>query len=358
MAYFYSIIPSYGVAIITLTVIVRVLMIPLAIKQAHSMQANRGNQEKMRKLAPEVKKIKEKYKNDRARQYEEQKKLYDKHDVNMLGGLSGCVPMLLQAPIFMAMYAVLQGCDKLLGGTCELGNNIPSGSALHAAILEGRDTFLGINLNFSPAQVWSDQAFLNVLPYALLVVVMGVTMWFQTKQMMKMQPAAADPQMAQTQKIMQFMPLMVVFFSINFPAGLTVYWTASNVWTIGQQYVLLKKVGGPGPPPEEQKTKPGSGKRADAKRGGGKDAGKGAAKQAPGSSKKEATPKARDEKGAPAPKGKPTPKRPPKGAPSPANKRTRRAASGARAGTKAKGSSAGGSAGKDSAARKPNKGRG
>ncbi|MBW3591052.1 MAG: YidC/Oxa1 family membrane protein insertase, partial [Actinobacteria bacterium] len=186
LAYFYSIIPSYGVAIISLTVIVRVLMIPLAIKQAHSMQANRGNQEKMRKLAPEVKKIKEKYKNDRARQYEEQKKLYDKHDVNMLGGLSGCVPMLLQAPIFMAMYAVLQGCDKLLRGTCELGNNIPAGSALHSAILEGRDTFLGLNLNFSPAQVWSDQAFVSVLPYALLVGVMGVTMWFQTKQMMKM----------------------------------------------------------------------------------------------------------------------------------------------------------------------------
>lgn len=359
LAYFYSVIPDYGVAIILLTVIVRVLMIPLAIKQAHSMQANRGNQEKMRQLAPEVKKIKEKYKNDRARQYEEQKKLYDKHDVNMLGSLSGCVPMLLQAPIFMAMYAVLQGCNKLIGTgrVCELGNNIPTGSALHAAIVEGRDIFLGINLNLTPAQVWSEQAFLSFLPYALLVLVMGATMWFQTKQMMRMQPAPADPQMAQTQKIMQFMPLMIVFFSINFPAGLTVYWTSSNVWTIGQQFVLLKRFGGGAPAEPAGKGKPPV-KRGGS--GGGGAAGRGDAK-APG--KVAGKPAGKDQgaggaagKGGPAPKGRPTPKRPPKGSSGQPSKKPRRAASGARVPPKGKGA-AGGAAGK-SGARKSNKGRG
>src|SRR5688500_8728749 len=115
LAYFYSIIPNYGVAIIMLTILVRTAMIPLAIKQAHSMQANRGNAEKMRKLQPEVKKLKEKYKDDRQKVYEEQKKLYEEHGVNMLGGLNGCLPMLLQMPIFLAMYSVLSGCEKLIG---------------------------------------------------------------------------------------------------------------------------------------------------------------------------------------------------------------------------------------------------
>ncbi|MEX2588089.1 MAG: membrane protein insertase YidC [Actinomycetota bacterium] len=356
LAYFYSVIPSYGIAIILLTVVVRVLMIPLAIKQAHSMQANRGNQEKMRQLAPEVKKIKEKYKNDRARQYEEQKKLYDKHGVNMLGGLSGCVPMLLQAPIFMAMYGVLQGCDKLIGSrTCELGNNIPTGSGLHAAIVGGRDTFLAMNLNSTPVQVWNEQVFVGVLPYAALVTVMGVSMWLQTKQMMRMQPAPADPQMAQTQKLMQFMPLMVVVFSVNFPAGLTVYWTASNVWTIGQQYILLKKFGS-GTSTGEKNDARSDGKALGANRaaGRGRDESKNAAKQPSNRANKGQAAKTGPDKRAAAPKGRPTPKRPPKGAGGAPTGRPRRgAASGARVGAKGKGATGGGSA-----ARKANKGRG
>lgn len=357
LAYFYSIIPNYGLAIILLTVIVRVLMIPLAIKQAHSMQANRGNQEKIRQLAPEVRRIKEKYKHDRARQYEEQKKLYDKHDVNMLGGLSGCVPMLLQAPIFMAMYAVLQGCDKLLGGTCEVGNNIPTGSPLHDAILDGRATFLSMNLNLSPAQVWNEGAFLTLLPYAFLVLVMGVTMFFQSRQMMRMQPAGGDPQMVQTQKIMQFMPLMIVFFSINFPAGLTVYWTASNVWTIGQQFVLLKKVGGSEEDTARQKQDSGkSGLLSGKKPAGGQRPSKEPAKEMgserPGEARKKVPPKS----GAEAPKGRPTPKRPPKDGQAGGKGSGRRAASRARQAGGGKGAAARRPA-KSSRGRKQSKGR-
>lgn len=358
LAYFYSVIPNYGLAIILLTIIVRVLMIPLAIKQAHSMQANRGNQEKMRQLAPEVKKIKEKFKNDRARQYEEQKKLYDKHGVNMLGGLSGCFPMLLQAPIFMAMYAVLQGCDRLLGGTCELGNNIPAGSGLHTAIMQGRDTFLAMNLNLTPAQVWGSDSFLQLVPYALLVGVMGGTMYFQTKQMMRMQPAAADPTMMQTQKIMQFMPLMIVVFSVNFPAGLTVYWTASNVWTIGQQFVLLKRFGTP-PAEEEEKAKSPERERPrrDAKSGGTeRGAGGGEAGVRKGEARRGAE-EGKDVKGAGQKKGRPTPKRPPKGGGAQGRPR-RAAAKGARPAarpTRRRGKAGGA---KRTGARKPNKGQG
>ncbi|MDQ4148769.1 MAG: membrane protein insertase YidC [Actinomycetota bacterium] len=243
MAYFYEVVPNYGLAIILLTVAVRLAMIPLAVKQAHVMAANRGNQEKIRKLAPEVKKIKEKYKDDRARQYEEQKKLYDQHGINMLGGLSGCLPMLLQAPIFAAMYQVLSGCNKLFGSgrRCVPGFHIPDASELHAAIVSGRATFLTMNLNLHPTEVYRVAGLVEAIPYYLLVALMGYTMWYQMKQMAKAQPV--DPQFAQTQKIMQVMPLVIVIASLNFPVGLTVYWTASNIWTIAQQYFLMKRLG-------------------------------------------------------------------------------------------------------------------
>lgn len=244
LAYFYSLIPNYGVAIIMLTVLVRMAMIPLAIKQAHSMQANRGNAERMRKLQPQVAKLKVKYKDDRQRQYEEQKKLYEEHGVNMLGGLGGCLPMLLQMPIFLAMYAVLQGCSKLLmGRDCTPGFHIPKDSPLYASIVDRTSTFLGTNLEFKPGEVFAASGPVAVLPYILLIAVMGGSMFYQSHLMMKSQPAM-DPQMASTQKIMKFMPLMLIFFSWQFPAGLILYWSATNVWTIGQQFVLMKKFGG------------------------------------------------------------------------------------------------------------------
>jgi YidC/Oxa1 family membrane protein insertase len=251
LTYFYEIIPNYGIAIILLTVLVRLAMIPLAVKQARVMEANRGNQEKMRKLAPEIKKLKEKYKDDRAKLYEEQKKLYDQHGINMLGSLSGCLPMLLQMPIFMAMYQVLSGCNKLFGGgrRCLPGFYIPKSSDLYTAIAEGKARFLTMNLNFKPSQVYSTAGLPEALPYYLLIALMGVTMWYQMKQMTKAQPAP-DPQLAQTQKFMQIMPLMFVVFSVSFPVGLTVYWTSSNLWTIGQQYVLLKRFGAGAVAPE------------------------------------------------------------------------------------------------------------
>lgn len=287
LAYFYSLVPNYGVGIVLLTVVVRIMMIPLAVKQAHLMQSNRGNQEKIRKLQPEVKRLKEKYKDDRTRLYEEQKKLYDEHGVNMLGGLSGCLPLLLQTPIFMAMYQVLSGCNKLFGTgrKCVPGFNVPPTSPLRAAIVEGRTTFLGMNLNLRPSVVLQQGGMGRALPYYLLIAVMGITMWYQSRQMVKAQPAA-DPQMAQTQKLMQFMPLLLVFASLNFPAGLTVYWSATNLWTIGQQYVLLKKFGdataqdeGPG----GQRAAGGvgrGGRRESPSNGGGKGPGTGKGKQA------------------------------------------------------------------------------
>ncbi|MGI8426809.1 MAG: YidC/Oxa1 family membrane protein insertase [Actinomycetota bacterium] len=239
---FYNFIPNYGVGIILLTVTVRVAMIPLAVKQAHMMIGQRANAEKMKKIQPELKKLKEKHKDDRAKLYEEQKKLYDHHGVNALSSLAGCLPTLLQMPIFMAMYQVLRGCPKLISQAgCRPERFIPKSNALHEAIRASRATFLSMNLNFKPSGVLKAGGLPDAWPYYLLCVVMGLTMWYQTKLMTASQPM--DPQMAQTQKIMQFMPLLLVFASLNFPIGLTLYWASTNIWTIGQQYLLLKKYG-------------------------------------------------------------------------------------------------------------------
>lgn len=257
LAYFYSVVPNYGVAIIMLTILVRTAMIPLAMKQAHLMQANRGNAELIRSLQPEVKKIREKYKDDRQRQYEEQKKLYDEAGVNMLGQLNGCLPVLLQMPIFFAMYAVLRGCSSIFGGnSCTPGFHIPKESPLYSAIVDRTASFLGANLETAPAEAFGQSA-VSALPYLVLLGVMAVTMWYQTRMMMKLQPAV-DPQMAATQKIMRYFPLMFVFFSWNFPAGLILYWSATNTWTIGQQWVLMRKYGEPPAAEDKRKTKPGA----------------------------------------------------------------------------------------------------
>lgn len=243
LAWFYDFIPNYGLAIILLTITVRVAMIPLAVKQAHMMIGQRANAEKMRKIQPELKKLKEKHREDRTRLYEEQRKLYESHEINALGGLAGCLPTLLQMPIFMAMYQVLRGCKSLLGGkNCTPEYFIPDSSALHGAIQGAKATFLGMNLNFRPSGVWDRGGIVEAWPYYLLCAVMGLTMWYQTKLMTASQPAV-DAQFAQTQKIMQFMPLILVFASFNFPIGLTLYWASTNVWTIGQQYLLMKKYG-------------------------------------------------------------------------------------------------------------------
>lgn len=243
LAWFYDFIPNYGLSIILLTVTVRIAMIPLAVKQAHMMIGQRANAEKMKKVQPELKKLKEKYRDDRARLYEEQKKLYEHHGINALSGLAGCLPTLLQMPIFMAMYQVLRGCKRLLGGNdCTPEYFIPDSSTLHSAIQGAKATFLGMNLNFRPSGVWADGGLLEAWPYYLLCAIMGLTMWYQTKMMTAAQPAV-DAQFAQTQKIMQFMPLILVFASFNFPVGLTLYWASTNIWTIGQQYFLLKRYG-------------------------------------------------------------------------------------------------------------------
>lgn len=193
---------NYGVAIIVLTVGIKVLFYPLTKKSFQSMR-------EMQKLQPEMQKIRERLKDNPSEMNKEVMELYRRHKVNPLGG---CLPMVLQIPVFIGLYNAL----------------------LHAVELR-HAPFVGWITDLSaPDRLGSLQ--LPFVPHPgipVLTVIMGVSMLVQQW----MTPSAADP--AQ-QRIMMIMPIVFTFMFINFPAGLTLYWLVNNVLTIAQQYAIMR----------------------------------------------------------------------------------------------------------------------
>jgi YidC/Oxa1 family membrane protein insertase len=196
--YFYGIFGNYGIAIILLTVIIKLLFWPLTHKSYASMKS-------MQKLKPEMDKIKEKFKNDRARQGQETMALYKEHRVNPMGG---CLPMLIQIPVFFALYRSLYQAIEL--------RHAPF--MLWITDLSAADTLFSDALDLSFA--------LGPLP-----LIMGFTMFLQQK----MTPTNADPNMA---KMMLMMPVIFTFLFLSFPSGLVIYWLINNCLTIVQQYYI------------------------------------------------------------------------------------------------------------------------
>ena len=193
---------NYGVAIIVLTVIVKLLFFPLTKKSFESMRA-------MQKLQPEMAKIRERLKDKPEDMNREVMELYKRHKVNPLGG---CLPMVLQLPVFIGLYSALQNAIELR----------------HAP-------FIGWITDLSaPDRLGSLQLpFVEHPGIPVLTLAMGISMFLQQW----MTPSAADPSQ---QRVMMIMPLMFTFMFINFPAGLTLYWLVNNVLTIAQQYAMTR----------------------------------------------------------------------------------------------------------------------
>lgn len=202
---------NFGVAIICLTLIVRGLMFPIAQKQFQSMAA-------MRKLQPKMKAIQERYKDDKPKLQQEMMKLYQEEKINPA---AGCLPILLQIPIFYALYKVLLVSVEM--------RHQPF--ILWIRDLSAPDPLTPINLfgllHFTPP------AFLAL---GLLPILLGITMWLQ----FKLNPAPMDPTQAQ---IFAIMPWVMMFVMAPFASGLQLYWVTSNVLTIMQQWWLYKKFG-------------------------------------------------------------------------------------------------------------------
>lgn len=247
LAFFYDFVPNYGVAIILLTLVVRFAMVPLIVKQTRSMKA-------MQKLQPEIKKLRAKYKGDRQKMAEAQMQLFQEHGASPLGG---CLPLLLQLPIFFALFRLLDTCRGVEGPCISGLRHLPESSALFRAIEAGQSMFLGMDLTLTPSVVVSAEGIISGLPYFALMGFMALTSWLMQKQTQSMQQAMATDQTQQMmQRMFKIMPFLFVFFAYTFPTGLTVYWTSSNAFQIGQQAMLLRADEPAKDPPETEETPP------------------------------------------------------------------------------------------------------
>jgi YidC/Oxa1 family membrane protein insertase len=231
---------AWGWAIILLTLLVRILLLPLAIKQTRSMRA-------MQKLQPQMKELQKKYKVDRSllkkdpEQYkakkqklnEEMMALYQREGANPA---ASCLPLLAQAPVFLALFWTLRYMDELRGAEFYFFTAVGDGGL--EQIVRGAG--------------W---------PGWLLILLMSGTMFLSQKQMMSRNPMQAEGPMAQQQKIMLYaMPVFLAFISLNFPMGILLYWVTTNAWQVAQQWIILKEV------QHEQRTEA---KAADEGTGGG-----------------------------------------------------------------------------------------
>lgn len=211
---------SWGFAIIALTVVVRLVMLPLAVKQINSMRS-------MQLLQPEIKKIQKKYKTDRPamkknpekfreqrqKQQEELMRLYKEHNVNPA---AGCLPLLLQMPIFFALFRLLMDPGR-----------VPQLAEAPFVLIESL-TVTPMGGGLASLGAW------------LLVALMGATTYYSQRQMMASNPASGDqPHM----RIMLYvMPVMLTVFALNFPVGVLLYWVTTNLWTIGQQWMMFRNI--------------------------------------------------------------------------------------------------------------------
>ena len=206
MNFIYSVIPNYGVAIIILTLLTKILLWPLGSKSYKSMNA-------MKRLQPLMTEIREKHKNDKKQMNQELMGLYKTYKINPMGG---CLPMVLQIPVFFALYRMLYQAIELR----------------HAPFL------LWINDLSAPDRLFNFSFSIPFMqpPFGIpvLTLVMGGTMLLQQK----MSPPPGDPTQA---KMMMFMPIIFTFIFINFSAGLVLYWLVNNVLSIAQQYYIQKK---------------------------------------------------------------------------------------------------------------------
>jgi YidC/Oxa1 family membrane protein insertase len=202
----YSLIPNYGVAIILLTLLVRVVTAPLTVKQMRSM-------ERLRRVQPRMKEIQEKYKDDRQKQSEELMRLYRVEKVNPLGG---CLPMLLQLPVFIGLFYALRSSIQLR----------------HAP-------FFGWITDLSAPEVLFTIPGIGI-PIRVLPLIMGGTMFLQQKITPMQTP---DP--AQARMMLIVMPVMMTVLFYQFASGLVLYWMMSNVLAILHQLWIGRNLGPP-----------------------------------------------------------------------------------------------------------------
>jgi YidC/Oxa1 family membrane protein insertase len=217
LAWFHSVLGNFGLAILAVTVIVKALFFPLANKSYRSMSA-------MKKLQPEMLKLRERFKDDRVKLNQEMMNLYKRSKVNPA---AGCLPIVLQIPVFFALYKVLFISIEMrhapfYGWIKDLSAPDPTNIFNLFGLVPFDPTTLPMVGHFLHLGVWP--------------LIMGVTMWLQ----MRLNPTPPDPVQ---QKIFTFMPILFTFMLASFPAGLVIYWAWNNLLSITQQVIIMKRMG-------------------------------------------------------------------------------------------------------------------
>jgi YidC/Oxa1 family membrane protein insertase len=233
LALFYQLIPSYAMAITLLTLAVMLVLSPLTVKSTRNML-------EMQRLQPELKKLQDKYKNDKQKQTEEVMAFYKEHKVNPV---AGCIPMVLQMPVFIVMYRVIHGLNaktRVDGHLVPKPKYLKASTDLYKALVhdKGKMVSFGLDLGNSASKALKT-SFTTALPFIILVVLVVVTQYIQTKQMTARNPqaAAANPQ---AQTMTRVMPVFFGLISYSIPAGVNVYFLASAVFRIVQQEAMYR----------------------------------------------------------------------------------------------------------------------
>jgi YidC/Oxa1 family membrane protein insertase len=221
---------SWVLSIVGLVIVIRIALIPLFVRQIKS-------QRNMQILQPKMKEIQTKYAGDRERQSQEMMALYKETGTNPL---SSCIPLLAQAPIFYALFRVLQG----------IAMGIPYGVLTPEQVDQAHNaTIFGVPIYgvFMHADVTPNPLNTRILTFVLIVLMTLTT--FTTQRQLMVKNMSRDNPMAQQQKIMLYVfPLFFAVTGINFPVGVLVYWLTTNLWSMGQQFYVIRNNPQPGTP--------------------------------------------------------------------------------------------------------------
>jgi len=233
---------TWTLSIMGLVVLIRIILIPLFVKQIKSQRA-------LTALQPHMKEIQKKYKDDRQKQSEEMMKLYKEHKTNPL---ASCFPILAQAPIFFALFTVLNGIAAKTdeGVSAPIARGFLKGEYLDSA---AQATFFGAKI--SETFLGSPDLTVKIVTVLLIIFMSATTFTTQRQLMVKGMPKmdASNNMMLQQQKIMLYaFPVIFAISGVNFPVGVLIYWSTTNLWTWGQQYYVIKRNPTPGSPAYEE----------------------------------------------------------------------------------------------------------
>jgi YidC/Oxa1 family membrane protein insertase len=217
-----SYVGDWGMAIIVLTVLVRLALMPLTIKQTKSMY-------ELQRIQPKIKELQKKYANDKEKLQEETLKFYQENKVNPFGG---CLPLLLQMPLLIALYQVLGGTPQRPGLLLKY---------LAESDTPGRFFFLIPDIAMTPRLVFTTQGFVAAIPYLILVALFALSIWL---------PQALMPGERQQKMIGAYMAVLMLFFGWSAPAGVLLYWDVSSIWGVAQQQITMAMMKRANPEPE------------------------------------------------------------------------------------------------------------